>query len=226
MDASFWHERWRSNDIGFNLPKPHPALVAHWAKLGIAPGASVLVPLAGKSIDMVWLADMGHGVIGVELSSEAVEAFFKERSRAPGVTRESGFSVSRAGPFEIWCGDFFAVPPQVTRRVGAVYDRAALVAMPYTSQKDYVLKLAALTPAGVPVLLISLDYDPSEMDGPPFSVPANRLEELASGLFTIEILDRQDGLALSPRLRDRGLSHLTETAYLLRRTRQAVPGHG
>ena len=46
--------------------------------LGLAKGAAVLVPLCGKSLDLVWLAEQGHAVIGVELA----EAFVKEQQRA------------------------------------------------------------------------------------------------------------------------------------------------
>lgn len=225
MEDSFWLERWRTNDIGFNLPKPHAALAEHWPRLGVAAGSTVLVPLAGKSIDMAWLAEHGHGVIGVELSPEAVAGFFHERSRAPGTTSEYGFQVSRAGPFELWCGDFFAMPETATRRIGAVYDRAALVAMPHVMQARYVQKLAQLTPPDVPVLLIALDYDPSEMSGPPFSLPQQRIEVLTHGLFSVEFVATIDGLLASPRLKDRGLSRLTETVCILRRTRQSVGTH-
>ncbi|MDX2308621.1 MAG: thiopurine S-methyltransferase [Hyphomicrobium sp.] len=218
MDASFWLARWRANDIGFNLPKPHPALVEAWGEIGAAPGTQVLVPLAGKSVDMVWLAEQGHDVLGIELSGTAVADFFQERSRRPSTTEEHGYRVSRAGPYELWCGDIFEFPTEATRRIGAVYDRAALVAMPYVMQADYVRKLAELTPAGVPMLLVSLTYDPSEMAGPPFSVGPDRIASLANGLFTVAKLGARDGLAASPRLREKGLTHLTETTYLLKRT--------
>ena len=38
----------------------------------------ILVPLCGKSLDMKWLADQGHTVVGVELIRKGIEAFLRE----------------------------------------------------------------------------------------------------------------------------------------------------
>lgn len=217
MEAQFWHDRWQSNDIGFHQPVMHDALPRHWAKLGVARGSTVFVPLAGKSLDMVWLAEHGHAVTGVELSPLAVDSFFAERSRPPGVAVQEPFTIKRAGPYELWCGDFFAFPTNETRRIGGVYDRAALVAMPHALQDRYAEKLAALTPRGVPVLLVSLNYDPSEMGGPPFPVSRDRIAALFSQHFAIQHLEDRDGLVSSPRLKTRGVTWLTESNYVLRR---------
>jgi thiopurine S-methyltransferase len=221
MDAQFWHDRWHANDIGFHQPKPHDGLTKHWPKLGLAKGTAVLVPLAGKSLDMVWMADRGHEVLGVELSPLAIDSFFAERCRAPAAVSEGGFTVKRAGPFELWCGDFLSLPASATRRIAGVYDRAALVAMSSAAQHTYARKLAELTPRDVPVLLVALNYDPSEMDGPPFPIPRDRVAKLFSPLFGIEHLEDRDGLASSARLRGRGVTWLTESIYVLRRNGRA-----
>jgi thiopurine S-methyltransferase len=75
MEADFWHERWRLGQIGFHQPDHHPALDRWWARLGIPPRGRVLVPLCGRSLDMVWLARHGHPVLGVELSPIAAAGF-------------------------------------------------------------------------------------------------------------------------------------------------------
>ncbi len=215
MDHTFWLERWQKADIGFHQPAPHDLLERHWPAIGAARGSPVLVPLCGKSIDMVWLAEHGHSVIGTELAGVAVDQFFAERSRPPAAVIEGDFTVKRAGPYEIWSGDHLKLPAAVTRRIGAVYDRAALVAMPRVMQKTYADQLAALTPPGVPVLLVSLDYDPSLMEGPPFAITPRRIEELFGDDFRITLLEKRDGLATSRNLQKRGLTWLDETAWKL-----------
>ncbi len=215
MEPKFWIERWQKADTGFHQDAAHDFLRKHWASLGVPDGAPVLVPLCGKSLDMVWLADQGHEVIGVELSEIAVDAFFTERSRQPGVEQPGEFTVKRAGPYEIWTGDFFELSPGVTRRVGAVFDRAALVAMPRVMQHAYAQKLAALTPSGVPVLLVALDYDPSQMEGPPFPLSPSHVKALFSDNFRVIELERRDGLAASQNLKKRGLTALDEIAYMM-----------
>mgnify|MGYP001582329041 FL=1 len=53
MDSQFWRERWARNQIGFHLPEVNPYLQRHWPRLALAQGAKVLVPLCGKSLDLV-----------------------------------------------------------------------------------------------------------------------------------------------------------------------------
>ena len=215
MDHNFWLERWQKADIGFHQATAHDFLARHWPALGVASGTEVLVPLCGKSNDMVWLAEHGHRVIGTELAQTAIDQFFADRTRTPASVTENGFNVSRAGPYELLCGDHLKLDPAVTRRIGGVFDRAALVALPRVLQQPYAEKLADLTPSGVPVLLITLDYDPSQMEGPPFPIPADRVEQLFGRDFRITLLENRDGLAASQNLKNRGLSSLVEAAWKL-----------
>lgn len=215
MDRTFWIDRWQNGDTGFHQAAPNGLLERHWPKIGIPKGAQVLVPLCGKSFDLVWLANQGYEVVGTELAAVAIEQFFVDRSRKPATVVQGNFTINRAGPFEIWCGDHFQMSPDVTRRIGGVFDRAALVAMPRVMQTDYATQLAALTPSGVPVLLVTLNYDPSEMDGPPFAIPEQRVEELFGHHFAITLLEKRDGLPASPNIRKRGVSRLDESAWKL-----------
>lgn len=215
MDHAFWLDRWQRADTGFHQAAAHDMLARHWPALGVAPASLVLVPLCGKSLDLVWLAEHGHEVVGTELAELAVQQFFTERSRQPALVTKGGFTVVRAGPYEIWCGDHFNLDPSVTRRARGVFDRAALVAMPRLMQDDYADKLAELIMPGTIVLLVTLDYDPSQMEGPPFPITATRVEELFARNFRIELLERRDGLEASPNLKKRGLTWLDEMAWKL-----------
>ena len=199
------------------MPQVQPALRTHWPRLNVAKGASVLVPLAGKSIDMAWLADEGFRVVGAELSELAVDEFFAERGVTPEVRTEDAFRVKSSGPIELWCGDFFALDARKLPNLDALYDRAAFVAMPPELQPRYAAKLAELMPNGAPGLLIGLDYNSDEMSGPPFSIPQPRVHELLSASFDIDVLDARDGLTKSEHLAKRGITRLEEASYLLKR---------
>ncbi len=76
MDEEFWQQRWREGRIGFHREQVMPLLEKHWRALALPKGSRVFVPLAGKSLDMAWLAAQGHRVLGIELSRIAVEQFF------------------------------------------------------------------------------------------------------------------------------------------------------
>jgi len=216
-DPDFWRERWQKKEIGFHQPVIHDLLQKHWPPLELAASSQVFVPLCGKSLDMVWLAETGQRVIGAELSEIAIDEFFAERELEPAVREAGNFVVKSAGAYELWCGDIFELPPETVADVAGVYDRAALVAFPADLQQRYAAKLKELLPAAAPILLVTLDYDSERMTGPPFAVPRTQVDRLFADSHAITELERRDALALNPRFRQRGLAALDEYAYVLRK---------
>lgn len=217
MDAEFWHQRWERGEIGFHQAAINPHLEQHWPRLNLPEATRVLVPLCGKTRDMLWLAGEGHRVIGVELSEVAVEAFFRENELTPEVHTEGAFKRYAAGEVEILCGDFFALDRQLLGPVEAVFDRASLVALPPAMRADYAAHMAALLEPEASLLLVSFDYPQAEMDGPPFAVDADEVASLYTDSFDVQLLARVNILDEQPRFRERGLTRLEEQVYLLRR---------
>ncbi|MDH3451164.1 MAG: thiopurine S-methyltransferase [Gammaproteobacteria bacterium] len=217
MDTEFWQRRWESGQIGFHLQEVNPRLRKHWPQLGVASGQPVFVPLCGKSMDMVWLARRGHPVIGVELSRIAIEAFFREFGHPPSVVEGAPFTVFGAAGVRILQGDFFALQQRDLPGVAAIYDRAALIALPPPMRVDYARQLACLAAQDSPVLLITLEYDQREMSGPPFAVHEAEVHALLSGAFVIRQLELTPALELPPRFREHGLRSMRERVYHLQR---------
>ncbi len=217
MDKAFWHERWERRDIGFHQPHIHQQLQRFWPSLLLTPGSTVFVPLSGKSRDMVWLATQGHRIVGNELSDIAVREFFDEGGQTPKRTTTGAFEISSAGPFTIYRGDFFELPADVLGDVTAVYDRASLIALPPAMRPRYAETLARILPSNAIIFLIAIDYPEGEIEGPPFAVSGEEIARLYGAAFSIDILERRDGLAASDNLRKRGMTRLEETAYLLKR---------
>ncbi len=217
MDKAFWYERWERHEIGFHQQQIHAQLRKIWPTLRLPQESAVFVPLAGKSRDMVWLATQGHRVIGVELSDVAVREFFEEGGQVPKRSRSGAFDLSSAGPFELYCGDFFDFPAETLKDIVAVYDRAALIALPPGMRAHYVETLARIIPQNAIILLIAIDYPQDEITGPPFAVATDEVYRLYGQSFDIEVLDVRDGLAASDNLKKRGVTKHEEVAYLLRR---------
>jgi thiopurine S-methyltransferase len=215
MDPSFWHDRWENQDIGFHQTDVHALLPKYWPRLGLASDAPVFVPLCGKSLDMVWLAQQGHRVIGAELSQRALDDFFAERGLAPTTRACGSFIVKSAGPYELWGGDFFELPREAVAGVAGVYDRAALIALPHALREQYAETLASLLRATARMLLITLEYEQSQMAGPPFSVPGDEVRALFSGKYACDELECRDVLDGHPHFKQRGLTALRECAFLL-----------
>src|SRR5690606_40973507 len=58
----YWLHRWDEGRTGFHRDDVMPLLQRHWPALELPADAAVLVPLAGKTLDMHWLAARGHPV--------------------------------------------------------------------------------------------------------------------------------------------------------------------
>jgi thiopurine S-methyltransferase len=215
MDTAFWQRRWEKGQIGFHLDRVNPRLQKYWPRLGVASGGPVFVPLCGKSLDMAWLVARGHPVTGIELSRIAVRQFFGEYGYPPGVVDDPPFTVYSAAGVSVLQGDFFALQPQHLQDVAATYDRAALIALPPAMRAGYARHLATLLAPGSLVLLITLEYDQREMQGPPFAVLEEEVHELLGGDFTVEQLELTMDLELPPRFRERGLRRMCERVYRL-----------
>jgi len=214
MEPQFWHERWQLNEIGFHQAQTHSLLARYWPSLGVDAGR-VFVPLCGKSLDMAWLRQQGHTVLGIELSRLAVEDFFKEQGLEYSTRPLDGFQSYESEGIQILCGDFFALKPEHLSGIQAVYDRAALIALPADLQARYARHLLTLLPHRPPMLLITFEYQQEAMAGPPFSTPEKPVREWFGDQYAIETLAANEIIEEVPGLKSRGLDSLIEKAYRL-----------
>lgn len=192
-----------------------PLLLQYWPDVAPVPGSRVFVPLAGKSLDIAWLAAQGYRVLAVELSPLAVEQFFAGQGLTPRVHDSRYGRHYRAGDIEMICGDAFALDAAALADCAAVYDRAALIALPPAMRQRYVAELYARLPAGCRALLITLEYPQHEKDGPPFSVREDEVRALYGSDWAVAVLARRDILAAQPGFVAEGVSALDTVVYRL-----------
>ena len=195
MNPEFWQARWQNNKIGFNQSDVHSYLTGYFSKLELASGSRVFVPLCGKSIDMAWLASQGYDVVGVELVESAVKAFFTERDILPIVIEHANdpnikcYQGQLSGQtISIWAGDIFEITPADIGLVDAVYDRAALIALPDDMRVKYCGQVRHLS-NNAPQLLITLEYDQGKRDGPPFSICEAHVSQYYAEHYNLTKLD-------------------------------------
>jgi thiopurine S-methyltransferase len=243
MDREFWLERWRTGATGWHQVRPHPFLLRHgdWLLRACATGAAsamgdadgdaapraggaagarsarVFVPLCGASVDMLWLRQRGADVVGIDLAPEAFRRFYDEAGLAPVVDRTCLFERWSAGGIELLGGDFFDADETVLGRFGAVYDRAALFALPPPMRERYAAKMADLCPPGTRVLQVTFEYAQPEMTGPPFAVWPDELARLYGAAFELRCVERLDVLADNDGMRGRGVKALHECAWAMTR---------
>ena len=191
MEHSFWHDRWATNQIGFHQPAANPLLVTHCAALALPSAGRVLLPLCGKTLDIAWLLAAGYQVVGVELSELAVQQLFAELGATPCIqVLNDALQRYETDYLTVFVGDIFALNREQLGPVDAIYDRAALVALPATLRSRYASHLTAIS-AGARQLLISFDYEQSQLPGPPFAVLAEELSELYGQHYELQALARQ-----------------------------------
>ncbi|HBS41497.1 MAG TPA: thiopurine S-methyltransferase [Oceanospirillales bacterium] len=209
MEHSFWHDKWQKKEIGFHQAKPHDMLVAHLQALNLQPGSRLFLPLCGKTLDIGWLLSQGYAVAGAELSEIAVQELFSELGVEPEIRSLGDVKHYHGLSLDIFVGDIFLLTAVELGKVDAVYDRAALVALPADMRKEYTTHIRDLT-EDVPQLLITFEYDQSVIPGPPFSVPAAEVKTHYGASHTTTELHRESvagGL--------KGQAEADETAWLI-----------
>lgn len=216
-DHAPWHERWEKGKLGFHQSRYNTRLEKYWLELGVDKDGAVLVPLCGKSLDMLWLHQQGHQVVGVELSEIAARAFFSENQltyeqRQCGNLQEFT-GIGAAAGIRLLVGDYFALSMAETGPLSGFYDRASLIALPSELRQPYIDKLATLVQKNATGLLITVIYDPTKMSGPPFSVPDSEVQTGFSGQFTLSHLEQSSGPERLGSLSEQGLQTMEEIVY-------------
>lgn len=220
MNPEFWQNRWQEKRIGFNQSEVNSLLIKYWSALNLPASSRVFVPLCGKSIDMVWLSAQGYDVVGVELVESAVQAFFAEQNIQPTIYQhaenpeikcyqgELGDSEAKR-TITLWVADIFALTSTNIGSIDAVYDKAALIALPADMRTQYSEQVCLLSGA-VPQLVITLNYDQSKKDGPPFSVSREQVQQYYGSRYQVtELAHEPATIGSAPNLK------VTEQVWLL-----------
>jgi thiopurine S-methyltransferase len=211
MDARFWHDRWANNEIGFHKSEANPLLVKYFNELALAKGSRVFVPLCGKTLDIPWLLSNDYRVAGAELSAIAIEQLFAELGTTPAIEKSGGIDHYHANNIDIFVGDIFDVTRTMLGPVDAMYDRAALVALPENLRIQYTAHVAEITDHA-PQLLICYEYDQRVTEGPPFSISHEEVRRHYGHRYNVTLLTSTDvpgGL--------KGKCTATEHVWLLRK---------
>jgi thiopurine S-methyltransferase len=217
MHAEYWLQRWREGRTGWHREGVMPLLESHWPALALPRGARVLVPLAGKSNDMAWLAAQGYRVLGVELSPLAIAGFFAEHGLEPDCHESDAGTHFVAGDIELLQADVFALDAGLLADCTGVYDRAAVIALPADQRRRYAQAVYAKLPARCRGLMITLEYPAAEMDGPPFAVDRHEVDALFGTHWDIALLEQRDILHAQPDFAAAGVTRLDTAVYALRR---------
>jgi thiopurine S-methyltransferase len=204
-----WLQRWQENKIGWHKNEINARLIKFLSQLNLNVGGTIFVPLCGKSLDMLYLAEQGFKVVGVEISKKAIIDFFTENN-IPYQQQNDNFISEN---ISIINKSFFELTATDLSGVKAVYDRASLVALDKPTRQTYAQHLAAITQK-CPILLLTLDYEQDKLAGPPFAVSPDEVGELFSD-YQITQLESFNDIANETKFISSGLKAINKDSYYL-----------
>lgn len=217
MELSYWQSRWRKNNIGWHMDQVYPPLKKYWPEIELQKRSTVLVPLCGKSLDIVWLMEQEYNVIGVEISALAIRELLQLLGGEFSKRQKGDFTVFSSQNVALWQGDFLKMESEFLPAIDAVYDKAALIALPPDKRKTYTGTVKNIISSHTKMLLNCFEYEQKEMKGPPFTVFREELDQHYGELFSINLLQKQSLFEQLQKFQSRGLSsYLTEKIYLLK----------
>jgi thiopurine S-methyltransferase len=214
-DRDDWVLRWRQGRIQFHSVKVNPILERYVNRLLPEGLGRVFVPLCGKSVDLSWLVAQGYEVVGIELVEEPVKSLFNENRQSPSISTYGGFQSWESGALTVLLGDLFELDAKVSGEFDAIWDRAALVALRPSVRARYTTHLEKFLRRDGRILLCTISYDESKMDGPPFSVSTSEVSRHFGGKFRVEKLE--EFINNDPNLcfRENGIDRIVEEVWLI-----------
>ena len=214
MQSEYWISLWERDETRFHQAEVNPVLQQLWPTLELPKEKGVLVPLCGKSLDMRWLEAQGHQVWGVEIAEKPIIEFFAEAGEKavfePGMNNIHSYRGERT---IIYFGDYLELQTPDVKGAGAVYDRAALVALPPDQRAHYADHILRIIPELAVIVLLTIEYDQSLRDGPPFSVPEAEVKEIYGARASVELVSRAPTRALPPEFIEAGVKDPVQCVY-------------
>ncbi|KAM8966240.1 thiopurine S-methyltransferase-like [Pelodytes ibericus] len=219
LSVNDWMARWEKRIIGFHEANVH-VLLAEFVDdmVNNRKQIRILFPLCGKAVDMKWLADMGHTIVGIDVSEIAIKEFFAENNipyveeDVPGISGAKVFK-STSGNISLYCCSIFNINDSIVGKFDGIWDRGAMVAINPCDRQRYVSLIISLMAKDCHYLLVTVEFEPKLHAGSPFYVPDEDLETMLGSLCSYKCLKTID--ALSDNQRQWGLVFYQEKIFLV-----------
>ncbi|XP_075682707.1 thiopurine S-methyltransferase [Rhinoderma darwinii] len=214
-----WRQKWETRNIGFHENNIHPLLAEFLNEMQNGrTKLNIFFPLCGKAVDMKWLADMGHNIVGVDVCEIALKDFFSEHNipyteeAVAGIPQAKVFK-SESGNISLYCCSIYDISDSVIGKFNGMWDRGAMVAVNPRDRERYSNVVLSLMAKDCLYLLLTVEYDPKLHKGPPFYVSESDIENLLGPSCTFRLLKKIDGL--TDRHKQWGLDFFFENIYLV-----------
>lgn len=175
-----WLSAWENGKAPWHQEEFHAILRKHTEKItNNLTNAKLFFPLCGKAVDILYLSQMGHEVIGVEYSELAVKQFFEENNipfNAKLVPEVGVLYENNDCLIKIYCCDFFKFNSNLEKNFDGVWDRGALEAIEEAERGNYTRIVKTICKPNAGYLLETADRPPGV--GPPYYVSSEDISTL------------------------------------------------
>ncbi|KAK6323620.1 hypothetical protein J4Q44_G00059590 [Coregonus suidteri] len=215
-----WEQGWKEGEIGFHQYCVHKMLESYIDKVLCGrKRIRFFFPLCGKAVDMKWLADMGHSVVGVDIAEMGIRQFFEDQKLiyseevVPAIPGAKVYK-SSDGNISLYQCDLYKFSSAIEGQFGGIWDRGSLVAINPRDREKYAALIMSLMDKDCQYLLDTFLYNPELFKGPPFNVPDVEVNRLFGRSCDIEFIQSSDAL---PDVKDKewGLDVFIERVHLL-----------
>lgn len=204
MDKEFWLSKWNENQLGFHQQDYNQYMVNFFKDYQFK-DKSVLIPLAGKSKDILWFLDKGFKVFAVEIAQKAIIDFFEEAS----ISYSKKGNIYSSKNLEFICDDMFNIENNI--QYDFIYDRASLVALPKEMRTRLYDLYNSLIAKSSTLFSIVIDYNKELMNGPPFNINDSEIKNMFQ---QCEILEFAKNQYVLPREKE---IEIKQTSYIIRK---------
>ena len=177
-------DKWTNNNVCKELFKFQDVLTDG------ATGLDILLPLCGRTKMMLWLAEKGHRVVGIEWSDAAVKMFFKEnglsyevKPYAVGEIITHQYTATEKA-VTIYCGDYFAFKEDNLGGFDCIFDHASIGSFPEAKRAKYAEITSSFAKSGGRMVLSIFDYEHEEHPSMPFAVTEAEVVTLYKDTFS------------------------------------------
>ncbi|KAL4236642.1 hypothetical protein ACF0H5_005027 [Mactra antiquata] len=219
MSVDDWNYRWSLDQTKFHMPKVHPMLQKHIQKLTVGKTKQrVFVALSGKTLDMKWLLEQGHEVVGNDCADLACKQFFEEHKIPYKTEKLSGidgtvYKATDGQLITLYRCDCFELSSKIIGKFDCIWDRGGFVAIPVKERKRYAASIQDLMKQDCRYLLDCFLVDNEIFGGPPFNCNEENVKECFTKYCTVKKIDTRD--AFTKWQESWGIKSFIEDVYLL-----------
>jgi len=213
-----WEQEYSSGETpSWHLTQVNEKLLTHMDELvgstknGQVSNRAILVPLCGKSLDMLHLYQQGHTVVGCDWIESVVIQFFSENNipctKSTLENIEGSLYKSEDGRLRVYVCDFLLLTTDVVDvKFDSVLDSQSLTYINPRDRKQYVRAVRSLLKDEFRYLLVTIEYEPFAHRGRPHSISYNAVKELFGSFSNIKFVAQ---LPLKPKWKENVFSMLS-----------------